>query len=629
MSLRRFGFTVASVLACTLSSSQALAGSPIMGLSQVKPGMRCTGLTVLHGTSPIAFDVTVTDVLPIPEFSGTPMIVVETSGPAVDKGGIAAGFSGSPVLCPDLNDPASPAKIIGAIGYALPEYGNKVGLATPIETMLAIAVDPPRQGKRRAVAQKAPRARGGSSKKAPRVKGSGKKAARVKGSRRPARRLGRPVALSGTVFLTGLSEPLRQRLARSQFARRHGIVATSGMAFAAGLGPTPVIQPGSAIGAALATGDLTVGAQGTVSYVDGNNVWAFAHALQGLGPRQLPLIAAYVSRVLSDPNPAVGSTKLGLLGRPIGTLTNDTIRGVAGKLGGIPASYPLRFSITDSDRGKTTAMTVNIFDERAIDKPMGAEHGPNIAAIGVFEALTRALSDHPTRLTGEMSLTIKFRQAPRPIILKRRYVTRDASIGDHSGFASAAAETIKDALTHIEEWEGSPLTVDHVNIGFKVRRGSERAILSAVRMPRRARPGQRVRIHAIARRPNGPSERVSFMVQLPHRLGPGRHRLTLQGPELDNGDQALFERIFKDLTKLLKRHLDDSDDSDRPARNIAQLRQRISKLERYDGLRLMIGGRGGKVIAHAFRTPNFRISGKVSGYVQIIGKSTNKRLYKR
>src|SRR3984885_14627715 len=91
-------FVLAGLL---LPASAAIAqgGGPIMPLSQVQPGMNCTGETVIQGTTITSFDVHVIDIVSSP--GEGPRILVQVSGPAVDTTGVAEGFSGSPVFCPD------------------------------------------------------------------------------------------------------------------------------------------------------------------------------------------------------------------------------------------------------------------------------------------------------------------------------------------------------------------------------------------------------------------------------------------------------------------------------------------------------------------------------------------------
>ena len=66
-----------------------------MPLSQVHPGMGCIGETVVQGTTISLSGVQVIDV----EQDATegPRILVSVSGPAVERTGVAEGFSGSPV----------------------------------------------------------------------------------------------------------------------------------------------------------------------------------------------------------------------------------------------------------------------------------------------------------------------------------------------------------------------------------------------------------------------------------------------------------------------------------------------------------------------------------------------------
>src|ERR1700733_8609186 len=122
-----------------LPASAALAqGGPIMPLSQVQPGMNCTGETVVQGTAISSFNVQVIDVVEQP--GEGPRILVQVSGPAVDETGVAEGFSGSPVYCPDAFGTMENA---GAISEGIGQYGNNVALVTPIEQMLGEPVYPP------------------------------------------------------------------------------------------------------------------------------------------------------------------------------------------------------------------------------------------------------------------------------------------------------------------------------------------------------------------------------------------------------------------------------------------------------------------------------------------------------
>src|SRR4051812_37381678 len=109
-------------------SAPARAADPIMPLSDVRSGMHCTGYSVVHGVDISSFDVEVMDVVASSASDPEPRILVRVSGAAVEPWGIAEGFSGSPVLCPDS---AGTMRNIGALAYSVGQYGDAIGLATP------------------------------------------------------------------------------------------------------------------------------------------------------------------------------------------------------------------------------------------------------------------------------------------------------------------------------------------------------------------------------------------------------------------------------------------------------------------------------------------------------------------
>ena len=110
-----------------------------MPLWQVSAGMRCTGYSVVQGTTISSFNVDVLDVAGGEATSGA-RILIGVSGPAVDATGIGPGFSGSPIYCPDG---AGTNRVIGAISESINEYGGKAALATPIDAIIGTPVDVP------------------------------------------------------------------------------------------------------------------------------------------------------------------------------------------------------------------------------------------------------------------------------------------------------------------------------------------------------------------------------------------------------------------------------------------------------------------------------------------------------
>src|SRR4029079_7695874 len=113
------------LLTMLVAAPAVQAADPIMPLSEVKPGMRCTGLSVIKGTEPSSFNVDIVDVIAAEAGLRGPRILIRVSGPAVDDTGIGPGFSGSPIYCDGRN--------AGAISEGLGEDGDEGAVVTPIQ----------------------------------------------------------------------------------------------------------------------------------------------------------------------------------------------------------------------------------------------------------------------------------------------------------------------------------------------------------------------------------------------------------------------------------------------------------------------------------------------------------------
>src|ERR1700750_2153183 len=117
---RKIAPFVGAVAVLALCPSAAFAaGGPIMPLSEVQAGMDCTADTVIQGTTISSFDVHVLGVVQDPQIG--PRILIRASGPAVEGTGIAEGFSGSPVYCPDA---LGEMRNAGAISEGVGDFCN-------------------------------------------------------------------------------------------------------------------------------------------------------------------------------------------------------------------------------------------------------------------------------------------------------------------------------------------------------------------------------------------------------------------------------------------------------------------------------------------------------------------------
>ena len=64
------------------------------------------------------------------------------------------------------------------------------------------------------------------------------------------------------------------------------------------MGDPSALKPGSMISVQLMTGDLSIGADGTVTYIDGNKIYAFGHRFLAVGSTALPFTRSEVLALL-------------------------------------------------------------------------------------------------------------------------------------------------------------------------------------------------------------------------------------------------------------------------------------------------------------------------------------------
>jgi hypothetical protein len=568
---------IAAVTAAALlvPASAAFAGDPIMPLAEVRSGMQCTGYSVVRGTEVSSFGVEVIDVVDDRAIGSGPRILVRVSGPAVDGTGIGPGFSGSPIYCSDAQ---GTQRNIGAISESVGEYGGKVVLATPIEAILGNPVD------------------------APRAKPAGAAMARA-----------RPLAAPLTV--TGLAPRLGNALQRAAARRGQPLLAIP--AGPLGTFPVQTLRPGSALGAGYASGDISVSALGTVAYTDGDRVWGFGHALDGVGARSLLLQDAYVFHVVNNPFgvPEIfGTYKYAAAGHDVGTLTNDALNSVAGRVGALPATIPVRATATDLDGGAKRTVRATVADESGVDQPTGSSILSFVAPLAVTQAAGSVLGGSPARLTGRACFAISFAEAPEAVRFCNRYVTDQPDpLGGGNVVASSAATDLLEALTLVDSFKAGVAHVTGVEADIEIARGQRQAFLRRVVLPRRGRAGKKVRATLVLQHVRGRVERRKVRLRLPSDLRPGMRRVRFTGVDVDFGGGGLFEEIALELEF-------EPTGGELGPRSVRRLLARIDGLARYDGIsarRPSSDPDDFEAGEPTYRDPNLRISGDAIATIRI------------
>ena len=582
----RISSLAAAVAALLVPAAPAsAAGDPIMPLSQVHAGMRCTAYSVIRGTQIASFSVDVLDVVDGDPGESGPRILVQVSGPAVDDTGVGPGFSGSPIYCPDGG---GVARNIGAISEAIGEYGGKVALATPIEQIIGTPVDPP--------AKPAAGDAGHAS------------AARATWA---AGLLAKAKPLVGPLTISGVSSTVANAL--RSVAQKAGRSVLAVPAGPVGSYPKQTLVPGSAVGTAYSDGDLRYGAVGTVSYVDGDKVWAYGHPLEDVGARALLLQDAYVFRVINNPIQlsSASTYKLAALGHDVGTLTNDATDAVAGRTGALPHTVPVTVLARDTATGKQASVNTRVADEAAVDLPSGGSWLTSVGPLAVVQAATDVLGSTPGRVTGRMCARIGLAELKRPLRFCNRYVSLAQEQSDDGSLGNAvttgAGGDLASALMSIDAYTGKPPRITGISVLLELRRGADQAFLHHISVPTRIRRGSTISVRATLQRVRGTEFKRTYRLHVPSDARPGKMTLRLTGRDADVGDSSLGTTI------VIGDGSAGDGAGDEGPRSLSELSDSVAANARYDGVTLRLGG----ARARAFRDDAFRISGRAEATVRV------------
>jgi hypothetical protein len=345
-------------------------------VDDLKPGMVGVGRTVFEGDRLDEFKVHILGVLRNVIGPRRDLIVARLEGGPLAHTGVIAGMSGSPVYID--------GRLVGAVSYSLGQFSKEpIAGITPIEEMIEAATfSAPRAAAARVALQLpiTPEGMRASLRQAfswTRPFADSPSDVQVFGSAGINAGLGtmlRPIATPITLggFEPDVIDPLVAAFRDQGFMP---MAAAAGQASNGTQAATP-LRPGDPVGVGLMSGDMSLGATGTVTDVVGNRVYAFGHPFYGLGPTQFPMTRAYVVTLLPS---LANSMKLASTGEVIGTVQQDRATTIAGTLGPGPATIPLRINLT-SDRGTKKTFNMQMVNDQLFT--------PLLAYVSIANVLT-------------------------------------------------------------------------------------------------------------------------------------------------------------------------------------------------------------------------------------------------
>ena len=344
--------TALRLLAFLIVASNLPGETAIFPLKDVRAGQRGIGRTVFSGNKIEEFQVEVLGVLDNlgPKQS---VILARLSGGPLERTGVMQGMSGSPVYID--------GRLVGAVALAFSFSKEPIAGIRPIEEMQAV-------GRGRSFPAQAP-ARTALN------MGEGKLI-----------EIATPVSFSG--FTSTTLDQFAPQLRSLGLEPRQGV--SSGGNLSPKLGNPSQLRPGDMITVQLLSGDLSIGAEGTVTDVDGSHILAFGHRFMSVGDTELPFARADVIALL--PNLST-SFKISSAREWMGTILQDRSASIYGEVGRKAATAPLTITLHGA-RGATSIYHMETVNDRLLT--------PFIMQMALFSAI-----DATERTLGLGSFTVR------------------------------------------------------------------------------------------------------------------------------------------------------------------------------------------------------------------------------
>src|SRR6266436_2411694 len=506
--------------------------SHLFALEDLRPGMKGTSRTVFSGTETQEFGVEILGVLPGFPGPRQSAIIARLSGANVEKTGVFAGMSGSPVYIDN--------KLVGAIAFSFPFSKEPIAGITPIKQMIDLfekGTADVRQG------PKEPRAVSFAQLASTNWKPNLPKQAVTSTSLIAPVSQGSPlmpllgqqmVPIATPMVFGGISQESLAMFAPQLTA--NGLLPVSGAGGSANITPLgtaneKTLTPGTSISVQLVRGDYSIAAAGTVTFRDGNHIYAFGHPFLSLGASDMPMSETSVVTVISNIN---NSFKLSIPGTMMGSISQDRASGVFGELGQAPKMIPVKINLhTSRDRSETYSYEI------ANDSFLT----PLLLNITVFNTITsseRALGDSTISIKGQIN--VKGQEA---VQIDRRFSAANSAAMAAGSIATPVGSVLTSGFDDVQ-LDG--ITLDISSTDTKYAGTLERIALDRTEVRR----GDKIEVQAYVRTESGKQFVQRIPVQIPDDAGLGQLLVFVgDGGALQEGSAAKAF-VPQDLSQLVR-----------------------------------------------------------------------------
>ncbi|MBA3335078.1 MAG: hypothetical protein H0T08_05640 [Acidobacteria bacterium] len=500
-------------------------------LSELREGMKGTARTVFRGSEPEEFNVEILGIVPGAIGPKQDMIVGRISGGSSDRTSVFAGMSGSPVYLD--------GKLLGAISYSFPFSKEPICGITPIDQMITIF----EKNQNIKIKSVEPRVFSFSELNAATWQPNLPKNAAVSNTI-----LAGTSASSSLAVVAGQAfQPIATPVTFSGFSQETlnlfapqlssvGLLPVAAAGGAARIAPLKTANEktllgGTSVSMQLTRGDYSMAASGTVTWRDGNKIYAFGHPFLSLGTADLPMSESHVVTVIPNLN---NSFKLAVPDAMVGSMTQDRATGVFGTLGQTPKMIPVRVNL-ETSRNQQETLNFEVAKDDFLT--------PLLLNIAVYNSLTaneRGLGDSSVEMTGEIKL-----KNQQSIKLNRRFAGAQA--------AQFASLSIALPVNVLLQSRFADVEISDVNLNFVSVDGSKTAVLERIALDRmEVKAGESFEVQAFIRTNTGKIFSQKIPVTIPIDTPTGALTITVGDGGSMQQTAASRQFVPKDLSELVR-----------------------------------------------------------------------------
>src|SRR5690242_6117486 len=499
--MNRFAPILSAILIAATATIAAAQKTQLFPLEDLRPGMKGTARTVFSGAEPQDFGVEILGVLPGFPGPHQSAIIARLSGSNVEKTGVFAGMSGSPVYID--------GKIVGAIAFSFPFSKEPIAGITPIKQMIDLF----NKGSEN-LKPKEPRVVSFAQLAGTDWKPNLPKPAVSSVSLLAPVSTGSPLLpligqqmtpIATPLVFSGISQESLAAFAPQLAA--NGLLPVSGVGGSAAITPLAEVNgntfpPGSSISVQLVRGDYSLAAAGTVTLRDEDRIYAFGHPFLSLGASDMPMTESSVVTVISNMN---NSFKLSVPGKMVGSISQDRASGIFGLLRQEPKMIPVKVNLHTS-RDRTDTYSYEMVNDSFLT--------PLLLNITLFNTITsseRTLGDSTISVEGE--IRVKGQEA---IKIDRRFSSANNSALQAAGSIAAPVGTL--LTSGFDDVQLDGITLDISSSETKYAGTLERITLDRTEVQR----GEKVEVQAYVRTESGKQFVQRIPLQIPEDAALGQ-----------------------------------------------------------------------------------------------------------